>query len=161
MATNLEVLKPSRSKQRAGDVFALRLGGEFRFGRVISTEAMAGWSMPGAILIYIFRAPSAVLVSPEAELLRPDQLLIAPLMTNRLPWSRGYFQTIGHRALASGDVLAQHCFRSSNGRYFDESAQEIPGPVEPCGDWGLHSYQTIDDAISTALGMPRTPEDVQ
>lgn len=161
MATNLEILQPSRSKQREGDIFALRLGDEFRFGRVISTEAMAGWSMPGAILIYIFRAPSSELAMPEDELMRPDQLLIAPLMTNRLPWSRGYFQTIGHRPLAPGEVLNQHCFRSSNGRYFDESAREIPGPAEPCGDGGLHSYRTIDDEISAALGVPRAPEDVQ
>lgn len=158
MATNLEVFKPSRSKPRAGDVFALRLGERFRFGRIISTEAMAGWSMPGSILIYIFRASSLELTMPDGELTRADNLLVAPLMTNRLPWSRGYFQTIGNRPLAPGDVLAQHCFRSSNGRYFDESARELPGPIEPCGDWGLHSYRTIDDEVSAALGIPRAPE---
>lgn len=161
MATNLEVLKPSRSKPRLGDVFALRLGDEFRFGRVISTDAMAGWSMPGAILIYVFRTPSSGLTMPDEDVTRADNLLIAPLMTNRIPWSRGYFQTIGNRPLAPADLLAQHCFRSSNGRYFDESAQELPGPVEPCGDWGLHSFRTIDDEISAALGLPSAPDDAQ
>lgn len=103
MTTNLDVLRPSRSKPRAGDVFALRqLGGDFRFGRVISTDAMAGWSMPGATLIYIFRFSSSELAMPEQDLLAANDLLIAPLMTNRLPWSRGYFQTIDHRALAAG-----------------------------------------------------------
>lgn len=161
MATNLEALKPSRLKPRSGDVFTLRIAGAFRFGRVISTEAMAGWSMPGAILIYIFRTSSSELAIPEDDLIRSDNLLIAPLMTNRLPWSRGYFQTIGNRPFTPGHVLAQHCFRSSTGRYFDENANEIPGPVEPCGDWGLHSYRTIDDEISAALGVPSAPEDVQ
>lgn len=160
MATNLEVLKPSRSKPKAGDIFAMRLGDEFRFGRVISTEALAGWSMPGAILIYVFRTSASELTVPEEDVTRIDNLLIAPVMTNRIPWSRGYFQTIGNRPLAPADVLAQHSFRSSNGRYFDEGARELPGPVEPCGDWGLHSYRTIDDEISGALGLPTAPEDV-
>lgn len=143
----------------ATGVAAKALGDQFRFGRVISTEAMAGWSMPGATLVYIFRTTCDALVAPNPHVTRPDNLLVAPVMTNRLPWSRGYFQTVDQRPLAAEDVLPQHCFRSSAGRYFDEHATELSGPVEPCGDWGLHSFRTIDDDVSGALGIARAPED--
>jgi hypothetical protein len=77
-------------------------------------------------------------------------------MTNTLPWSKGYFQTLENRPLGASDVLRSHCFRSSGGKYYDESCVELPGPKEPCGDWGLHSFRTIDDAVSDALGIPQS-----
>ena len=157
--TNLRVLKPSRKAPRAGDVFAMQLpDGRFMFGRVVSTEAMAGPSMPGAILIYIYRACFDSMEPDRSEFL-PDRLLVPPMMTNRLPWSKGYFETVAHWPLDEpGDVLAQHCFLSaSRGRYFDEAGNELRGPVEPVGDYGLHSFRTIDDAVSDALGIDRVP----
>jgi hypothetical protein len=129
----------------------------YLFGRVISTEAMAGWSMR-ANLIYVYSARSDVKAAPEESAVRRDRLLIPPLMTNRLPWSRGYFETLTNRPLDEHDVLKQHCFRSSGGRYYDEALRELPGPTEPCGIWGLASYRTIDDAISEALGIPLAPD---
>lgn len=77
-------------------------------------------------------------------------------MTNTLPWSRGYFETLENRPLETGEVLREHCFRSSKGKYYDEHSNELSGPVEPCGDWGLQSYRTIDDEISDALGIPQS-----
>jgi len=60
--------------------------------------------------------------------------------------------------LAVDDLVAQHCFLSAGrGRYFDEDFNELPGPVEPCGDWGLHGYRTLDDEVSDALGIPGAP----
>lgn len=65
-----------------------------------------------------------------------------------------------HPALAADDVLARHCFRSaSRGRYFDEHGVELPGPIEPLGDHGLHSSRAINDQVSDALGESRAPED--
>lgn len=56
-------------------------------------------------------------------------------------------------------MLAQHCFLSaSRGRYFDENGADLGGGVEPVGDYGLHSYRTIDDQLSHALGIPLAPE---
>ncbi len=80
------------------------------------------------------------------------------MMTNKLPWSKGYFQTVDHWPLEPGDLLRQHCFLSgARARYFDEAGNELPGPVEPVGDYGLHSFRTIDDAVSDALGIDRAP----
>lgn len=158
-ATNLQVLSPSRKKPKAGDVFVLQLpDGRFLFGRVISTEAMAGPSMGGAILIYVYRERSEAKVLPDRGELRPDRLLVSPIMTNQQPWTKGYFETIENLPLDGDDVLDQHCFRRWDGRYFDEALNELPGPVEPVGDYGVHSFRTIDDEISDALGFDRAPD---
>ncbi|OFI37026.1 hypothetical protein BIU82_11495 [Arthrobacter sp. SW1] len=161
--TNLRVLKPSRKKPQPGDVFAFQLAEKpFLFGRVISTEVrwtVAQNALP-AILIYIFRDQSLEKTVPERVRLRPDRLLVSPMMTNRLPWSRGYFETLVNIPLAPEDVLPQHCFLSAwRGQYFDDHGVELPGPIEPVGDYGLHSFRTIDDEISDALGVPRVAGD--
>lgn len=159
MTTNMRVLQPSRVKPRQGDVFVLGVGERFLYGRVVSTQAMAGWSMPGSILIYLFRTESPVTDLPDRSVLGTDNLLVSPMMTNKLPWSRGYFQTVANLPLADGEVLPRHCFQSTAGRYFDEVATELPGPIEPCGDWGLHSFRTIDDEVSDTLLIPRASAD--
>lgn len=126
--TNLRVLRPSRKKPKAGEVFALQLvDGRYLFGRVISTEAIAGPSMGGAILIYVYRERSDQKELPERAELRPDRLLVSPIMTNQQPWTKGYFETIENLPLDGDDVLSQHCFRRWDGRYFDEALNEFRG----------------------------------
>ena len=156
---NLRVLKPSRKKPAPGDVFALSPGdGRFLFGRVIRADLPRERApMPGANLIYIYRHRSDDTEPDRAEL-HPGALLLPPLFINQMPWTKGYFQTVANWPLSDADLVAQHCFLSaSRGRYFDEDFNELPGPVEPCGDWGLHSFRTLDDELSDALGIPGAP----
>jgi hypothetical protein len=155
--TNLRVLKPSRRRLKAGHIFVLQPDERYLFGRVITTNAVAG-GFPNCVLVYIFRTSSGSTTLPPRSELGPDSLLVPPIMTNRLPWSRGYFETIAELPLEPGDVLKHHCFRSTQGKYYDEANHELPGPVEPVGTWGLHSYRTIDDTVSDALGIPRVPD---
>jgi hypothetical protein len=130
----------------------------FLYGRVISTDANP-LGVGGAILIYIYltrsRDKSAV---PE---LIPEHLLVPPMMTNKRPWTMGYFEFIENRPLGHSNRLPQHCFVRSwrTNTYFDERGEQIPDPIEPIGIWGLHSYQTIDDEVSKALGIPLAPEE--
>jgi len=158
-ATNLEVLRPSRKAPSAGDTFAYKLPDSlFRFGRVVRNDAT--WTLAEgagpAVLIYLYRVVTSELVMPNREELRPGRLLVPPMMTNRLPWSRGYFVTLANLPLDESDVLPQHCFLSHfRGTYFDADGQALPGPSEPVGDFALHSFRTIDDAISDALHIPR------
>lgn len=151
--TNLRKLQPSRKKPTPGDVFAMHpADGLYLFGRVVDIEAAPGFGPPTAVLIYVYRVRSERMELPERSELRPDRLLVSPMMTNRLPWSRGYFQTVAHLPLDAEDVINRHCFLSAvRGRYFDERGNELPGPIEPVGDYGLHSFRTIDDEISDAL----------
>lgn len=158
--TNLQPLKPSRQKLREGDVFAMLLPDDrYLFGRVILADlARERAPMPGANLIYVYRHRSST-NEPDRGALHPENLLLPPLYINRLPWSKGFFETVAHWPLEAQDMRSQHCFLSAGrGTYFNEKGEELPGPVEPVGDWGLHSYRTIDEEISDALGFDRAPE---
>lgn len=154
---NLRILRPSRKLPRPGDVFALSpMEHLFLFGRVIATDAVVG-PIEGCILIYVYRDRSHSAGKSDRSLLRPDRLLLPPILTNRLPWSRGYFETVAHYDLTETEVLPIHCFRNWNGEYYDECGNELQGPVEPVGDRGLHSFRTIDDLVSRALGLHPAP----
>lgn len=48
------------------------------------------------MLIYIFRERSSEKAVPDAAAMRPEHLLVSPIMTNQLPWSRGYFETLAN-----------------------------------------------------------------
>jgi hypothetical protein len=168
---NLAVLKKSRRAPHVGDIFAMRPpDGRFLFGRVISTDANP-LGVGGAILIYVYAArsddklPVPRDLSPSKLLLprdlSPSKLLLPPLMTNKLPWSKGYFEVVESRPLGPGERLAQHCFVKPMGPtiYYDETGARLSGPVEPIGEFGLDSYQTIDDAVCRALGIPVAPDE--
>ena len=162
VVTNLRILRPSRKKPKPGDVFVLQLVDEqFLFGRVISTDTK--WTLAEgagpAVLIYIFAEQSRKKAVPDKAVLRPEHLLVPPIMTNRLPWARGYFETLANIPLTAEEILPHHCFLSaSRGGYFDDRGVKLPAPIEPVGDHGLHSFRTIDDQVSDALGVPRAPE---
>jgi hypothetical protein len=156
----MRILKPSRKKPRTGEVFVLQMpDGKYSFGRVVSTSAMVGGRIQSQ-LIYVFRVRSASKDLPERSELRSDRLLVPPMMTNLLPWSRGYLETVAHLPFETGDILSQHCFYDSFFRkYVDEFGNDLQGPVEPVGELGLQSFRTIDDAVSAGLGIPLVPKD--
>jgi hypothetical protein len=154
---NLAVLKQSRRRLHVGDIFAMQPpDGLFLFGRVISVDANP-LGVGGGILVYIYRARSSEKACIP-KLLR-GQLLVPPMMTNRLGWSKGYFEFLENQPLGPMDILPQHCFKDSGGRYFNEHGERLAVAVEPVGGFGLDSYRTIDDEISKALGIPLAPDD--
>lgn len=149
---NMKALAKSRKKIRRGDIFAFQIEGlPFMFGRVIDTEAKIG-PMINCILIYIYNAKSDHKHKiPELD---KSKLLVPPIITNTLPWRRGYFENIAFREIEDHDVLLVHCFVDSMfHRYYDEKNNRLPIKYEPCGDYGLDSYRTIDDEVSEALGV--------
>ncbi len=150
---NLKVLKRSRHKPKAGDIFVMQLlDYEYLYGRVINIDADP-LGVGVGILIYIYSARSNnKLLIPKLSI---DDLLIPPIITNRLPWSKGYFEHVEYRELMPQDILKQHSFFDSFRKcYCDEYGNTFINSGSIVGDWGLHSYRTIDDAISTALGIP-------
>jgi len=151
---NLAILSPSRRTPKAGDIFVARPpDGRYLFGRVVTSEAIIG-PIKRCVLVYIHAARAQE--KRPVPILRASELLVPPLLTNLLPWSRGFFEFVENRPIVLGERLRKHSFVDSSGRYFDEFGHRLPGPTGPVGNWGLHSYQTIDDAISDALGLPRS-----
>ncbi|MFI4974726.1 MAG: immunity 26/phosphotriesterase HocA family protein [Caulobacterales bacterium] len=160
--TNLKHIKRSNRLPAAGDVFVMQLPTEqYLFGRVVLADPPRG-SAPGphCYLVYIFASCSDT-KKPEYQQLRPDNLLILPVWTNRLGWTKGYFQTIENVPIQAGALLRQHCFRRHDGVYLDETGRRLTRRVEPCGLWGLASYRWIDDRVSDAVGIPRVPVDAE
>jgi hypothetical protein len=154
---NLEVLKKTRRAPVVGDVFVMRPpDGLFLFGRVIDTDADP-LGVGGALLLYIYRVRAAAPV-PLPKLCI-DDLLLPPIMTNRQPWTKGYFEHVANVPITTADRLVQHCFKDTRGWYFDERGRRLSAPIAPVGEWGLHSYRTIDDEISKALGIPLAPDE--
>lgn len=161
--TNIRIIGPSRLHPRAGDLFAIRpdeLG--YLFGRIVDPDTkIGGFRDGGVILIYIYEPVFDTMDPPPAGVLSRHQLLIRPLGINRLPWSRGYFHTVERRPLAPDDVLPRHVFHDTIGRsdrYVDEHGNLVES-AESAGSWGLHSFRTVDDEISRALGLPPVPFD--
>lgn len=147
----LEVLKPSRKKPQVGDVFVFRpQGRDYYFGRVIRTDARIV-SFQNCILIYLYSVSTALPSQDRIPSLALDKLLLPPIIINRLPWSRGYFMTIGNSCLEKADVLETHCFKRNNGKYYDADSNELPAPVEPVGQFGLWSYALVGDVVEDVL----------
>jgi hypothetical protein len=158
--TNLQLLRPSRRRLAPGDVFTMRLlDDSYIFGRIIKADLGHDEApMPGSNLVYIYNHRSP-LKEPAFGALRPDRLLIPPQFTNRIGWSRGYFETVAHRTLEPADRLPQHCFwRVPQQRYVDLDGTPLDGPTEPCGIWGLGNYRIIEDEVCQALNIPLAPE---
>jgi len=150
---NMKVLKKSRSHPKVGDIFTFQMKNDdrFFFGRVVCKDAKEG-PFEKLILIYVYNSSSKEKNTiPE---LNKKNLLIPPLMTNSLPWTRGYFETITNRPFDNNDVFEKHCFRDIRGRYFDEYNNPLDKAYEPCGEGGVNSFRTIDDEVSEALGIP-------
>jgi hypothetical protein len=115
--------------------------------------------MPGAYLIYVYNARATSMEIDAAEL-TPDRLLLPPVFINKMPWTKGYFTTVGHKELTSRDRLLQVSFwDAARSNFLDEQGRTLGREVQPCGDWALMSYRWLDDQISDALGIPRVPED--
>jgi hypothetical protein len=150
--------RSTRAKPQRGDIFAIEVRDKgYVFGRVILNALPREQApMPGVHLIYVYRCLTREKIPPR-EQLRPEWLLLPPLFTNSLGWSKGYFERIDSDTIGPKDVLPRHCFKRWDGKYLDEHGHIMNKAVEPCGEWALMSYRMIDDLVSEALGIPRAP----
>jgi len=145
-------IRDKGKKPTVGDIFVMQFNnGSYLFGRTISTVAKLG-SIDRLNLIYIYNALS----NYKTQIPNLDKifLLVPPIITNNLPWTRGYFEVIKNLPLSKDDVLEQHCFRSyTSGYYYDEQTNRLDKEYKPCGVFGLDSFMTIDYHVSKALGL--------
>lgn len=143
------VLKKSRKSPLVGDYFVYQLEGDsnFYWGRVIDTDAKIR-AIKGAVLIYLYQVGTKDI--SDIPNLNVKDLLTPPIMTNEQAWKKGYFMVVAHSELESKDILDVHCFRGYMEKYYNEKNDSLLGPVEPVGEYGLHSVSTIIDAIFKA-----------
>lgn len=157
---NMQPLRRSRKRLRAGDLFTFQMpDARYYYGRVVSTDACLGQVADGLVLVYVFK-DGQVTKGADREVAQVRNLLLPPIMTNRLGWSDGYFETVDHWPLGDGEVLPRHVFKARDReQYWDaEGRQAVPPFDVPIGRWSVASYRSIDDQVSAALGIPLAPE---
>ncbi|KZN34368.1 hypothetical protein N480_22455 [Pseudoalteromonas luteoviolacea S2607] len=156
--TNMKILKKSKQKPALGDIFSFQiLEGKFHWGRVVSLTANVG-GFNDCVLIYIYATETEDGLTVPSSL-TVDNLLLAPIATNELPWKKGYFQLVDNQELTSEDLLTVHCFYDVLfKKHFDDKGNQLDKVYEPCGVNGLDSYRTIDDKVSEAIGLELAPD---
>jgi len=154
---NLQHLKKSRLK--SGDIFAMLVVDTYIFGRIIRDNLPFDESpFGGSNLIYVYKIRSSSKVIDYSKL-TPDNLLIPPMFTSTVLWSRGYAVKVANLDISEKDLLKQHCFYSpSQKTYFNEKGVRLTKKTEPCGEWAYAvGLDYIDNKISDALGIQRAP----
>jgi hypothetical protein len=145
---NLQVLKRSRTKPKAGDIFVIRpIRHDYYFGRVINPAVdQMGWE---GILAYVYDVHAPDKAVPIA--LPKKQLLIPPRLLDYSCWTMGLAETIEHRKLEKADILAKHCFyKVSSKKYVDENGTPLKRRVEPCGVYGITTPYEATRAVRAA-----------
>jgi hypothetical protein len=156
---NLEILQRSRRPLKIGDIFVLRpRGRSYYWGRVVSTTAFGPMGAGRTVVIYIYDVQSQSLnLVPDLPL---NRLLLGPICTNRLPWSRGYFQTVTNQPLRPENVLSPNSLHDIlKNQIVDEGGRVVHKPCKPIGNFLLESFRTIDEIVSDKLGIPQAPDD--
>ncbi|WP_374192234.1 Imm26 family immunity protein [Microbacterium sp. SD291] len=157
LTVNLEFLQRSRHHPVDGDIFEMQIsGGPRLLGRVAAADIRDSnrAPMPASNLIYVFRPGVEI---DDMVRIRPEDLLLAPIFTNRMGWTRGYFRHLENRPLGPDGTLSQLCFWDAFLKaYVDGNRRRVTAKSEPCGSWALVSYLWIDDHVSDALGIPRS-----
>jgi hypothetical protein len=162
--TKLRRLRRSTKAPQSGDIFFFSiLDREYFLGMVVDADSNIPIPfIKGSNLIYLYKT---CLKTKEISwhAIRPNNLLIPPLWTNKKPWTSGIFETIGHKEIAKIDLVDRYCFRTINpATGVQYCVNELGAKIEcsdDCGGWGLVSHRGIDDRVSDALGIARVPED--
>ncbi|UDF05627.1 Imm26 family immunity protein [Asticcacaulis sp. AND118] len=160
VATNFQYIKKSNKPLSVGDVFTFNVAGVgFLYGSVIFANIdFPNAPTPGSNLIYIYNMVTDG-ICLDLPSLKPNNLLLPPIWTNRMAWTKGFFQNIGEINLDAETTLRRYCFYSVLRKaHVNEVGDLIPAKVEPCGTWGLASYRLIDQMVSDALGIERARE---
>lgn len=144
---------PYKKKPAEGDFFSIMLPNDrYLMGRVVRHQPSHIPTLDD-ILIYIF---SNIIDDIDTSMhFDKNKLLIPPTYVNRLGWSKGYFNYEGGLPLAKEDCYPNHCFCRcpfSPTGCIDQHGKFVER-FEPCGNFGLGNYNTIDMQVCEALGL--------
>lgn len=115
-------------------------------------DSKIGFRDMSVLMIYIYRATSS---SKEViPCLSKEELLVAPIGSNNVPFAKGFFEILRSDALGREDVLAQHCFfNPATKQYFDEMGQRLEEAVEPIGIDGMSGLESIAQKVLTSSSL--------
>lgn len=134
-------LECSSKMPREGDVFVFQPHeGIYYYGWVMRTKLVStGSSIKGKNLVYLYRIPSLSKEMPDRKDLTPENLLIAPRVVGKGPWSSGYFQTIGNYPVEEKDFSTDTGFRvRRTGAFVDVNGNSLdfePRMTAPFAAW--------------------------
>ena len=151
-------MNKSRKRPKEGDVFLVQpfLGVHY-YGKVIQTQISSKDScVNGMNLIFLYRRRAQKRTIPED--LSEAEFLILPVIINQLPWSRGYFETIGSAGVTEAEMDRSYGFWSfQKKRFVDVSGSLLTEKPECWSDYGLASYAVVGEKIQTVLKEKRGP----
>ncbi len=150
----LDVLRKTRTEPTPGDLFAVKVKGRGYFcGAVVKTGVNAGFGGNIGILVYIYGKEYREKEMAPPALNRKD-LLIPPLMVNRQPWTKGFFERMGHIEISELAPYDFHCFRNVRNQIVNEYGETMKKCTgRPIGQYGLASYGAVSREIAAKLGI--------
>lgn len=158
----LIAMKKSRKFPCEGDVFCLQpLYGVFYFGKVIKCNLKNPTPfINGNLLIYIYD----VCADDKLKVfdLENRELLIAPIIVNKQPWQKGYFETLYNDSVCEREKNLDYGFLNivkKEKEYLDIDGNVIHHTPQYCGIYGLGSYGVVGKEVQKAIGM-RWKDDV-
>ena len=150
--TDLIPMNKSRKYPKEGDIFLVQpFLNVYYYGKVIQTQIQSGDSfVNGMNLIFIYDKCTGDQSIPED--LNDADFLISPIIINKLPWSRGYFETIGNVQVTEREKSRSYGFWSFQKKMFVD-VEGMPLAYKPryWSYYGLASYAVVGDKIQTAL----------
>lgn len=159
MDLHLIQIKRSNKKPKAGDVFVVQpIDGVYYYGKVIYEKTYSIYEMFNDFpLIYIYDHTTNKLCMPQ----KLDKILIAPLLTNYTPQSRGYFYTIGNIPVTDAEKQLDCGFKAYTildskheyPFYRDIHGERIDYIPKYNAPFGLNSYKGINYEICKALNI--------
>ena len=149
---NLIPMKKSRKNPTLGDVFVLQVDEDiYYYGKVVM-EAIdcPDRFMKGMWMISIYDYGSNSKEIPDN--LSEYELLIAPIVVNKQPWVKGYFQTIGKMEVTDKELSIDYGFWNVlKDEYVDLQGNKLDRIPKYVAIYGLGSYGIVDKEVHKAL----------
>lgn len=150
--TELIPMGKSRKPPKEGDVFLVQpFSRVYYYGKVIRTHLESADScVRGMNLIFLYDRRADGRDIPDE--LGGGDFLIPPVIINRLPWSRGYFETVGNAPVTEDEKNASYGFWSfQKKRFVDVGGVPLARKPRCWSDYGLASYAVVGEKIQAAL----------
>jgi hypothetical protein len=148
----MKILKGKRSYKNPvpGDLFIFRTDNpkcSIGIGCVVIVDAKCLF-YENCIIIYIYDEWISTIEDLNESNLKKDKLLLPPIIIDKSPWTKGYFQTIKNLELTDEDIFINHCFKHINGKYYDEYANELSEPLNLVGSASICYIGEIERRIN-------------